>query len=85
MRAKFGNNSGHMGGIGSNSNSNPNGAGGGYGIGAPDMDNVLNSVSGAFSSGLSMVSLDVNNKSVRASDLNLANAATSDEEKKKNE
>jgi len=37
-----------MGGVGSNSNYNPNSAGGGYGIGAPDMDNVINSVSGAF-------------------------------------
>eukprot|EP00532_Pseudo-nitzschia_australis_P017390 CAMPEP_0168265442 /NCGR_PEP_ID=MMETSP0141_2-20121125/11783_1 /TAXON_ID=44445 /ORGANISM="Pseudo-nitzschia australis, Strain 10249 10 AB" /LENGTH=200 /DNA_ID=CAMNT_0008204995 /DNA_START=639 /DNA_END=1238 /DNA_ORIENTATION=+ len=83
MRAKFGNNSGHMGGIGSNSNSNPNGAGGGYGIGAPDMDNVLNSVSGAFSLELSMVSSAINNESVRASVANLTNTATSDKGKKK--
>uniref|UniRef100_A0A7S4AP65 Arf-GAP domain-containing protein n=2 Tax=Pseudo-nitzschia australis TaxID=44445 RepID=A0A7S4AP65_9STRA len=77
MRAKFGNNSGRMGGVGSNSNYNPNGAGGGYGIGAPDMDNVINSVSGAFSSGLSMVSSAVNDESARASVSNLANTATS--------
>mmetsp|Transcript_33215 Transcript_33215/g.78448 ORF Transcript_33215/g.78448 Transcript_33215/m.78448 type:complete len:520 (+) Transcript_33215:84-1643(+) len=69
MRAKFGNNAGRMGGvgssgigssmqgIGSNPNYNPNnGGGGGYGIGAPDMDNVINGVSSVFSTGLSLVS-----------------------------
>jgi len=69
MRAKFGNNAGRMGGVGSSSSSssmqgigsdpnyNPNnGGGGGYGIGAPDMDNVINGVSSVFSTGLSLVS-----------------------------
>jgi len=64
MQAKFGNKGGKMGGVGSNpmqgvgSNPkyNPNSGGYGSGIGAPDMDNVINSVSGVFSSGLSMVS-----------------------------
>jgi hypothetical protein len=91
MAAKFGNNGGRMGGvgsssmqgIGSNSNYNPNG-GGGYGIGAPDMDNVMNSVTGVFSSGLSlassglsMASSAVNDQSTRASVSQFANSATS--------
>jgi len=83
MQTKFGNNGGRMGGvgsssmqgIGSNSNYNPNG--GGYGIAAPDMDNVISSVSGVFSSGLSMVSSAVNDQSTRDSVSNLANTATS--------
>lgn len=83
MQAKFGNSGGRMGGvgsssmqgIGSNSNYNPNG--GGYGIGAPDMDNVISSVSGAFSSGLSMVSSAVNDQSTRNSVSNFASSATS--------
>lgn len=77
MQAKFGNNGGRMGGVGSNSNYDPNSSGGGYGIGAPDMDNVMNSVSGAFSSGLSMVSSAVNDEQTRASVSNLASTATS--------
>ena len=96
MAAKFGNNGGRMGGvgsssmqgIGSNPNYNPNGGygggGGGYGIGAPDMDNVMSSVSGAFSSGLSlassglsMASSAVNDQSTRASVSQFASSATS--------
>jgi len=87
MAAKFGNNGGRMGGvgsssmqgIGSNSNYNPNG-----GYGAPDMDNVMSSVSGAFSSGmslassgLSMASSAVNDQSTRASVSQFASSATS--------
>lgn len=55
MQAKIGSDS-TTGGAGSTStpNNNPNSSGnGGYGLG--DMDSVVNSVSGAFSSGLSMV------------------------------
>lgn len=86
MRAKFGNNAGRMGGvgssmqgIGSNPNYNPNG-GGGYGLSAPDMDNVISSVSGVFSSGLSLVSSAasaVNDESTRGAVSNLASTATS--------
>jgi len=85
MQAKFGN-GGRMGGVGSNSmqgigsNSNYNpgsGYGGGYGINAPDMDNVISSVSGAFSSGLSMVSSAVNDQSTRATVSQFTNTATS--------
>lgn len=68
-----------MQGIGSNSNYNPNG-----GYGAPDMDNVMSSVSGAFSSGmslassgLSMASSAVNDQSTRASVSQFASSATS--------
>jgi len=83
MQAKFGNNGGRMGGvgsssmqgIGSNSNYNPNS--GGYGIGAPDMDNVITSVSGAFSSGLSLVSSAVNDQATRASVTQFTSSATS--------
>merc|ERR1712195_414593 len=72
MQAKFGNTGGKMGGVGSGSmqgvgsdpNYNPNSSGG---YGAPDMDNVINNVSGAFSSGLSMVSSVVTDQSTRAS------------------
>lgn len=92
MRAKFGNNAGRgmggvgsstMQGIGSNPNYNPNG-GGGYGIGAPDIDNVVNSVTGVFSTGLSLVSSAattaasaVKDENTRAQVSNLANTATS--------
>eukprot|EP00532_Pseudo-nitzschia_australis_P006106 CAMPEP_0168175020 /NCGR_PEP_ID=MMETSP0139_2-20121125/6865_1 /TAXON_ID=44445 /ORGANISM="Pseudo-nitzschia australis, Strain 10249 10 AB" /LENGTH=123 /DNA_ID=CAMNT_0008093311 /DNA_START=526 /DNA_END=898 /DNA_ORIENTATION=- len=76
MRAKFGNNSGHMGGMAA--------------IPIPilmvleeDTASVLNSVSGAFSLELSMVSSAINNESVRASVANLTNTATSDKGKKK--
>ena len=84
MQAKFGN-GGRMGGVGSSSmqgiGSNPNynpgsGYGGGYGMNAPDMDNVINSVSGAFSSGLSMVSSAVNDQSTRATVSQLTSTAT---------
>lgn len=71
MKAKFGNNGGRMGGvgssmqgIGSNPNYNPGSGYGGYGVGAPDMDNVINSVSGAFSTGLSLVSSAVKDPAV---------------------
>jgi len=86
MQAKFGNNGGRMGGVGSSSmqgiGSNPNynpgsGYGGGYGIGAPGMDNVMNSVSGAFASGLSIVSSAVNDQSTRATVSQLTSTATS--------
>lgn len=84
MQAKFGN-GGRMGGVGSSSmqgiGSNPNynpgsGYGGSYGINAPDMDNVINSVSGAFSSGLSLVSSAVNDQSTRATVSQFTNTAT---------
>jgi len=79
MQAKFGNNRGRMGGvgsssmqgIGSNSNYNP-----GSGYGTPDMDNVMNSVSGAFASGLSMVSSAVNDQSTRATVSQFTSTAT---------
>lgn len=85
MQAKFGNNGGRMGGvgssmqgIGSNPNYNPgSGYGGNYGIGAPDMDNVINSVSGAFSTGLSFVSSAVNDPANRATVSQLTSTATS--------
>ena len=85
MQAKFGN-GGNMGGvgssmqgIGSNSSYNPNTGnyGGGYGAGAPDIGNVIGSVAGAFTSGLSLVSSAVNDESTRASVSNLASTATS--------
>ncbi len=82
MQAKFGN-GGRMGGvgssmqgIGSNSGYNPAtgsyGSGGGYG----DMGNMVGNLTGAFSSGLSMVSSAVTDDSTRASVSNLANTAT---------
>ena len=85
MQAKFGNTGGRMGGvgsssmqgIGSNPNYDPNSGGYGTGIGAPDMDNVISSVSGAFSSGLSMVSSVVNDDSTRASVSYLGNTVSS--------
>lgn len=85
MAAKFGGSGGRMGGvgsgggmqgIGSNPNYNPNG-GGGYGVSAPSVDNVIGSVTGAFSSGLSMVSSAVNDESTRNSVSMLTNTATS--------
>jgi hypothetical protein len=80
MQAKFGN-SGRMGGvgsssmqgIGSNPNYNPNG---GYG-GGPDLDSVVNSVSGAFSSGLNFVSSVVNDEATRSTVSNLGSSAAS--------
>jgi len=86
MAAKFGNNGGRMGGvgssmqgIGSNSNYNPNtgGYGGGYGIGSTDINSAISSVSGAFSSGLSFASSVVNDPSTRASVSSFANTAAS--------
>mmetsp|Transcript_14596 Transcript_14596/g.30189 ORF Transcript_14596/g.30189 Transcript_14596/m.30189 type:complete len:497 (+) Transcript_14596:220-1710(+) len=83
MQAKFGN-GGQMGGVGSSSmqgiGSNPNynphsGYGGGYG--APDVSNLVSGVTGAFSTGLSLVSSAVNDESTRASVSNLASTATS--------
>jgi len=83
MQAKFGN-GGKMGGVGSSSmqgiGSNPNynphsGYGGGYG--APDVSNLVSGVTGAFSTGLSLVSSAVNDESTRASVSNLASTATS--------
>jgi ADP-ribosylation factor GTPase-activating protein 1 len=79
MQAKFGNSGGRMGGvgsssmqgIGSNPNYNPNG-----GYGGPNLDSVVNSVSGAFSSGLSFVSSVVNDESTKSSVSNLASTAT---------
>lgn len=83
MQAKFGN-GGKMGGvgssmqgIGSNSNYNPHTGSYGGGYGAPDMGNVMSSVTGAFSTGLSLVSSTVNDPSARASVSNLASTATS--------
>jgi hypothetical protein len=81
MQAKFGNTGGKMSGVGSSSmqgvgsdpNYNPNSSG----YGAPDMDNVINNVSGAFSSGLSMVSSVVTDQSTRASVSNLGNTVSS--------
>jgi hypothetical protein len=61
-----------MQGIGSNPNYNPNG-----GYGGPDLDSVVNSVSGAFSSGLSFVSSVVNDESTKASVASIASTATS--------
>lgn len=84
MQAKFGNNGGRMGGvgssmqgIGSDPNYNPNGGMGGYGAAAPSVDSVINGVTGAFSSGLSMVSSAVNDEATRASVSTLATTATS--------
>lgn len=88
MQAKFGNAGVKMGGvgskpmqgIGSNPQYNPNAGGYGSGINAPDMDNVINSVSGAFSSGLSMVSSAasvVTDESTKATVSNLASTAGS--------
>ena len=82
MQAKFGNTGGKMGGVGSGSmqgvgsdpNYNPNSSGG---YGAPDMDNVINNVSGAFSSGLSMVSSVVTDQSTRASVSKVGNTVSS--------
>jgi len=82
MQAKFGNSGGRMGGvgsssmqgIGSNPNYNPNG---GYGVGAPDLDSVVNSVSGAFSTGLNFVSSVVNDESTKATVSNLGTTVTS--------
>ena len=84
MAAKFGNSGGRMGGvgsgggssmqgIGSNPNYNPNG---GYG-GGPDLDSMVNSVSGAFSSGLNFVSSVVNDESTRSAVSSIGNTATS--------
>lgn len=71
MAAKFGNSGGRMGGVGSSSmqgigsNPNYNSSSGGFG-GGPDLDNVLGSVTSAFSSGLSLVSSVVNDEQTRA-------------------
>jgi Putative GTPase activating protein for Arf len=81
MAAKFGNSGGRMGGvgsssmqgIGSNSNYNPNG---GYG-GGSNLDSMVSSMSGAFSSGLNFVSSVVNDESTIATISNLGNTATS--------
>jgi hypothetical protein len=81
MAAKFGNSGGRMGGvgsssmqgIGSNQNYNPNG---GYG-GGPNLDSMVNSVSGAFSSGLNFVSSVVNDESTISTISNLGNTASS--------
>ncbi|KAL3904693.1 MAG: hypothetical protein SGILL_009967 [Bacillariaceae sp.] len=62
-----------MQGIGSNPNYNPNG---GYG-GGPDLDSMVNSVSGAFSSGLNFVSSVVNDESTRSAVSNVGSTATS--------
>jgi len=80
MQAKFGN-GGKMGGVGSSmqgigSNSNYNPATGSYGGGRGGAD-VMGSVTGAFASGLSMVSSVVNDDATRASVSNLASTATS--------
>ncbi|KAG7338052.1 putative GTPase activating protein [Nitzschia inconspicua] len=82
MAAKFGNSGGRMGGVGSSSmqgiGSNPNyNPHSGYGGGGPDLDSVVNSVSGAFSSGLSFVSSVVNDESTKATISNLGSTATS--------
>ena len=82
MQAKFGN-GGRMGGVGSTmqgigSNSNYNPATGSYGNsgGYGDMGNMVGNLTGAFSSGLSMVSSVVTDESTRASVSNLASTAT---------
>jgi hypothetical protein len=62
-----------MQGIGSNPNYNPNS--GGYG-GGPDLDSVVNTVSGAFSTGLSFVSSVVNDESTKATISSLGSTAT---------
>lgn len=84
MAAKFGNNGGRMGGvgssmqgIGSNPNYNPNSGGYGGGYGAPDVSGMVGSLTGAFSSGLSMVSSAVQDESTRATVSQFANTATS--------
>jgi len=69
-----------MQGIGSNPDYNSNSGGYDSVIGPPDMDNVINSVSGAFSSGLSMVSSAasaVTDESTKATVSNLGNAVSS--------
>jgi ADP-ribosylation factor GTPase-activating protein 1 len=81
MAAKFGNSGGRMGGVGSSmqgigSNPSYNPSSGGYG-GGPDLDSVVSSVSGAFSSGLSFVSSVVNDESTRSAVSNLGSTATS--------
>jgi Putative GTPase activating protein for Arf len=80
MAAKFGNSGGRMGGVGSSSmqgiGSNPNyNPHSGYG-GGPDLDSVVSSVSGAFSSGLSFVSSVVNDETTKATISNLGSTAS---------
>ena len=82
MAAKFGNNGGRMGGVGSSmqgigSNSNYNPHTGGYGMGTPDINNAISSVTGAFSSGLSMVSSVASSAVKDPSVSQFANTATS--------